>query len=255
MHIRILEAFVISDEACEDLLRQVRKDYGREGIEFSIAAPDRRPEVDAHESLTALSLAVPALIRNALAAEKDGVDGLMVDCMADPGVEVLRETVSIPVLGPGHTSMYVAAMLGRRFSLLVTTDFSARYFVEHVKRAGLSSKFASCHPVGIAPEELNTHSDNTFQALVEAAEEAIIQSRADTLILSCTGFVPFSDRLRQHLAGKGYEVLLVDPFAATINTLESLVNAGLSQSRIAFPPSGIQQSGRINLAAASGQAR
>lgn len=254
MHIRILEAFVIPDEACEDLLQQVRERYGRDDVEFSIASPDRRPDVDAHESLTALSLAVPALIRNAIAAERDGVDGIMVDCMADPGVEVLRETVSIPVLGPGHTSMYVAALLGRRFSLLVTTDFSARYFVEHVKRAGLSSRFASCHPVGIAPEDLGTHSESTFRSLVEAAEEAI-QARADTLILSCTGFTPFSDRLREHLAKKGYEVLLIDPFAATINTLESLVNARLSQSRIAFPPSGIQESSRVNLAARTEQVR
>lgn len=244
MHIRILEAFVISEEACEDVLRQVRERYGRDDVEFSIASPDRRPDVDAHESLTALSLAVPALIRNAIAAERDGVDGIMVDCMADPGVEVLRETVSIPVLGPGHTSMYVAALLGRRFSLLVTTDFSARYFVEHVRRAGLSSRFASCQAVGIAPEELGTHSESTFRSLVEAAEEAIIRARADTLILSCTGFTPFSDRLREDLGEKGYQVLLIDPFAATINTLESLVNARLSQSRIAFPASGIQQSSR-----------
>ena len=255
MHIRILEAFVASQEDCEALLHQVRERYGRDNLEFSIASPDRRPDVDAHESLTALSLAVPALIRNAIAAEKDGVDGIMIDCMADPGVEVLRETVSIPVLGPGHTSMHVAALLGRRFSLLVTTEFSARYFVEHVKRAGLESRFAACHPVGIAPEELGTRSDSTFRSLVEAAEEAIMQARADTLILSCTGFTPFSDRLREHLSKKGYEVLLIDPFAATLNMLESLVNARLSQSRIAFPPSGIQQSSRMSPGTASEQVR
>src|SRR3546814_13933848 len=78
---------------------------------------------------------------------------------------------------------YTTLFRYRLFSLLVTTDFSARYFVEHVKRAGLSSRFASCHPVGIAPEDLGTHSEGTFRSLVEAAEEAIIQARADTLIL------------------------------------------------------------------------
>jgi allantoin racemase len=239
MHIRILEAFVIPEAALQDLLRQLQDRYGRDGLTLSVAAPTRPPELEAHESLTALSFAVPELVRNALQAEADGVDGIMVDCMADPGVEVLRETVSIPVLGPGHTSMHVAAMLGRRFSLLVTTDFSSRYFLEYARSAGLDSVLASCRTVDIPPEEIQTDSEGTFKALANAAKEAIVNDGADTLILCCTGFAPFSARLKQKLAFMKLSVPLIDPFAVTINTLDMLINSGLSQSKIAYPDTGI----------------
>lgn len=227
------------EPALQDLLSQLQGSYGRDGLTLSIAAPGRPPELEAHESLSALSFTVPELVRNALKAEAEGADGIMVDCMADPGVEVLRETVSIPVLGPGHTSMHVAAMLGRRFSLLVTTDFSARYFHEYARRAGLESRLASCRTVDIPPEELQTDSEGTFKALVKAAEQAITHDRADTLVLCCTGFTPFSARLKQKLASMKFSVPLIDPFAVTINALAMLINTGLSQSRIAYPDTGI----------------
>ena len=217
----------------------MRSRYGRDGLELSVAAPRRPPEIDTHESLTALALTVPELIQNALQAEADGVDGIMVDCMADPGVEVLRETVSIPVLGPGHTSMQVAGMLGRRFSLLVTTDFSARYFLEHARRTGLASRLASCRKVDIPPKGSRADSDSTFRALVNAAEQAIVTDGADTLVLCCTGFAPYSSRLKQKLASMNPPVPLIDPFAVTLNALAMLVNSGLSQSGIAYPDSGI----------------
>lgn len=239
MHIRILEAFAITEQDQRDLLRQLQSRYGREGLELSIAAPGRPPELEAHESLTALAFAVPELVRNALQAETEGVDAIMVDCMADPGVEVLRETVAIPVLGPGHTSMHVAAMLGRRFSLLVTTDFSARYFFDYARRVGLGSGLASCRTVDIAPERLQADSDGTFRALSGAAEQAVVRDGADTLILCCTGFAPFAARLKQKLASMNISVPLIDPFTVTINSLAMLVRSGLSQSRLAYPDSGL----------------
>jgi len=237
--IRILEPFPISETAASDLLRQLRARYGAEDLELSVAIPGAWPFPQVHESHTALALAAPELIRNAIEAESEGVDGIMVDCMADPGVDVMRESVSIPVLGPGHTSMHVAALLGRRFSLLVTTDFSARYFLEQVNRMGLGARLASCQVVRMPPEEIGADEAKTLGLLVEASREAILTAQADTLILSCTGFAPFSSRLREKLAGMDLAVPLVDPFAATINALAALIAAGLSHSRIAYPDNGI----------------
>ena len=240
-HIRIIEAFVQTEEWLE-VLQQVCQRYAREDLTLSVGFPDSGPELEAHESLTALNLAVPELIKNAIQAEKEGVDGIMIDCMADPGVEVLRESVSIPVLGPGHTSMYAAAMLGRRFSLLVTTEFSARYFLELVHRAGLGSRLASCQAIGIPPEEIGADSVRSVELLVEAATEAIVKARADTLILGCTMFVSHAEVLREKLKAMNLSVPLIDPFAVTINMLVALTNAGLTQSRVAYPDTGIGKS-------------
>lgn len=239
MHIRIVEAFVVAERVQQELLQQWRSRYGRDGLELSIAAPRRPPEIDTHESLTALAFTVPELIQNALQAEADGVDGILIDCMADPGIGVLRETVAIPVLGPGHTSMQVAGMVGRRFSLLVTTDFSARFFLEYARQAGLTSRLASCRKVDIPPQGVKSDSDGTFRALAAAAEQAIVTDGADTLILCCTGFAPFAVRLKQKLAAMNLAVPLIDPLAVSINALAMLIQSGLSQSAIAYPDTGL----------------
>jgi allantoin racemase len=237
-HIRIIEAFVQTEEWLE-VLQQVCQRYAREDLTLSFGFPDSGPKLEAHESLTALNLAIPQLIKNAIRAEQEGIDGIMIDCMADPGVEVLRESVSIPVLGPGHTSMYAAAMLGQRFSMLVTTEFSARYFLQHVHKAGLGSRLASIHAVGIAPEEIEADPERTVEQLLAAAVEAITVARADTLILGCTGFVSHAETLRQKLKAMQLSVALIDPFAITINMLVALTDARLTQSKIAYPDTGI----------------
>ncbi|MEJ8567961.1 aspartate/glutamate racemase family protein [Elongatibacter sediminis] len=239
MQVRVLEAFVVPEPELQALAGELRTRYGRDDLDLSVAAPARPPEVEAHESMTALSYAVPELVRNALEAEAEGIDGLMVDCMADPGIEVLRETVSIPVLGPGITSMQVATLLGRRFSLLVTTDFSSRYFHEYARRTRLNARLASCRQVDIPPEQLQAESGHTLQALTEAAVQAVESDGADTLILCCTGFAPFSARLGEALDARGLSVPLIDPFAVTLNALAMLIHSGLSHSGIAFPATAI----------------
>ena len=234
-HIRIIGPFVATEDRSESLLEQTSQHYGHEGLTLSVGFPDSGPELETSESLSALSLSVAELIRNAVKAEKEGVDGIMVNCMADPGVEEMRESVSIPVLGPGHTSMHVAALLGRRFSLLVTSEFSARYFREQVRKAGLTSRLASCQVVGIPVVEIGTDPARTAALLAEAARKAVVEAHADTLVICCTGFAFLAQDLQGMLAAMKLSVPVIDPFAVTINMLAAFIDAGLTQSKIAYP--------------------
>ncbi len=52
------------------------------------------------------ALAVPDLIRIAQEAEADGVDALVINCMADPGLAALRQAVSIPGFGAGQVGFH-----------------------------------------------------------------------------------------------------------------------------------------------------
>ncbi len=234
-HIRLVKAFVPTKDRSENVLQQKNQRYAREDLTISVGFPDSGPELGTTESLTALSLSVPNLIKNAVKAEKEDVDGIMVDCMADPGVQEMRESVSIPVLGPGQTSMHVAALLGRRFSLLVTSEFSARYFREQAHRAGLSSRLASCQVVGIPVMEISTDLARTAALLAEAARKAIVEAHADTLVICCTGFAFLAEDLQEKLAAMKLSVPVIDPVAVTINMLAALIDAGLTHSRIAYP--------------------
>ena len=68
------------------------------------------------ESAHDAGLVVPELIRLAPLAEKRGYDALVIGCYSDPGLDALRELLSIPVIGPGAASLHLAAQLGTRIS-------------------------------------------------------------------------------------------------------------------------------------------
>ncbi len=52
------------------------------------------------------------------ASEDEGYDAVVMDTVSDSGLAALRSRLSIPVLGPGLVQQHVAAMLGKRFSIL-----------------------------------------------------------------------------------------------------------------------------------------
>ncbi len=238
-HIRVLQAFVLPDRDLPAYHEALESRYGRQDLKISVDAPRHAPQLLEHESMSSLQLAAPELIRTALAAENEGVNGIVVDCMADPSLEVMREAVSVPVLGPGHTSMYAAAMLGQRFSLLVTTPYSRRYMLQHVRRAGLSDCFASCRAVDTPPSEIDKNRDRTVERLAEAAKAAVVEDGADTVVLACTGFSYLIDDISTCLKESGIDVPVVDPLGVTISVVSALIDANLSHSRLAYPASGI----------------
>src|SRR4051795_6421317 len=64
------------------------------------------------------ALSVPGLLTEIAAGERDGVDGYVLACFGDPGLDAARELATGPVLGIAEAAMHVAALLGRGFSVV-----------------------------------------------------------------------------------------------------------------------------------------
>jgi len=56
------------------------------------------------ESARDAGAVVPELIRLTPLAEQRGFDALIIGCFSDPGIDALRELLTIPVVGPGAAS-------------------------------------------------------------------------------------------------------------------------------------------------------
>ncbi len=237
-HIRMISPVVQSgDWSPENTYAETLQPLEHDGLKLSSVFLDRGPQSIEYRMEEAML--VPDLVTKALAAEREGVDGLIVDCMADPGVDVVRECVSIPVLGPGRLSMQVATLLGRRFSILVELDVVARLFEEEVKRYGLSQSFASCRVIDIPVLEIDTDVERTTALLVDAGELAVRDDYADVLVLGCTRFSSMTDALMAGLRERGLPVQVINPNTLVINMMIALLASELSHSKIAYPyPSG-----------------
>ena len=66
------------------------------------------------------ALAVPGLLAEIAAGERDGVDGYVIACFGDPGLDAARELAAGPVVGIAEAAMHAATFLGRGFSVVTT---------------------------------------------------------------------------------------------------------------------------------------
>ena len=66
--------------------------------------------------------AVPKVINLAKEFESEGFDGILVSCAGDPGVNELKDMLSIPVVGAGRTTACIALSFDLPVGVLGITD-------------------------------------------------------------------------------------------------------------------------------------
>lgn len=181
------------------------------------------------------ALAQPDTIRQVEQAEADGVDAVVIDCMGDPALFASRERVAIPVLGPGQTSMHLAATLGHRFSIVTILD-SVRPMLESLARLyGAAEKLASVRVVDVPVLEIHARPEAVRDRLVQQAVRAVEEDHADVIVLGCTGFAGFAEAIADELTARGLHVPVIDPVPATLRQAAALIGSGLSHSKRGFP--------------------
>lgn len=182
------------------------------------------------ESMWEEYLSVPHLMEMAVELEQEGFDAIIPGCFGDPGLDGIRELVRIPVVGPGTSSMLLAAGLGHRFSIITILENVVRPLENLALLAGVSSKLASVRDIGIPVLELNDDPDRTFNQLIEVAKDTITRDRADVLVIGC-GTLSFRSEELQEALG----VPVINPLRTALRTAELLVSSGLSHSKRSYP--------------------
>ena len=174
------------------------------------------------------AMATPDVIR--LIKEARGVDGIVVNCFADPGVMAGREVTNTPILGPGLSSMLIASSICDKFSVVTVLAEVIPIIAENARKYGLQDKVASVRDIGVPVLELHQDEDRTLKAMVEQGKKAIEEDGAEVLILGCTGMTGMAQKLSDALG-----VYVIDPLPAAVKLAETLASLKLSQSKLAFP--------------------
>ena len=66
------------------------------------------------------AMSVPGLLRAITHGEEQDVDGYVIACFGDPGLDAAREVARGPVIGIAEAAMHTASHLGRGFSVVTT---------------------------------------------------------------------------------------------------------------------------------------
>lgn len=230
---RIRVVVPVTSKECEIRALEQYSAAASGGTEISTVLLHKGPA--SVESAYEEALAGPDVLAQIVQAEKEGVDAVISNCMADPGVEAGREMVSIPVIGPAEASMHLAAMLGQRFSVVTILERLIPLFHHHAARIGLTRQLASVRAVNIPVLELDDRA-GVASALVSQSIRAVREDMAHVIILGCTGMAGLAKSVEEGLREQGIaDVPVIDPATVALKVAEALADMGLSHSKRTYP--------------------
>lgn len=148
------------------------------GVEVVSRAVHDQPE-GVHDQLTH-DLASPKVM--ALAADlAPHVDGIMISCSSDPGLEEVRSIVDIPVVGAGSAGAAAALALGSRIGVLALST-EPPHAVARVLGGHLHSVQA---PDGVTHTQDLLTPSGVYETYLAA--ERLVDEGADVILQACTG--------------------------------------------------------------------
>jgi len=209
------------------------KRHAAPGIEVDITDIPNGP--GSIESMYEEYLSIPETTKKAHELEAEGWDGILLGCYGDPGLDALRELVTIPVIGAGEATSLMAASVGHRFSIITVTDSVIYPLEKMVRNIGVSEKLASVRAVDIPVLDLHKDREEAIEITIEEGRRAIEQDRADALIVGCMsmGFLEIAEAAQEELG-----VPFLNPARVQLKFMEAMIGSGLSHSKRAYmtPP-------------------
>ena len=186
------------------------------------------------ESIYDEYLAVPHELKIAIEAEQEGYDAIILSCGNDPGIDALREAVSIPVIGQGNSSMHICSLTSHRFSRLLTHRVGRQrlHRLCYENYNGLM-KWVSSRDIGMTVLEVRDNPVKTIEAAVKHGKLAINEDGADALTWSC-GSMSFTPGLAQRLMEE-LKVPVVNPIEAAVRMAEYAVDFKIKHSKLGYP--------------------
>jgi allantoin racemase len=180
------------------------------------------------------ALAVPGLLEQIALGEADGVDGYVIACFGDPGLDAARELARGPVVGIAEAAMHAASFLGRGFSVVTTLGRTTGRAWELAHRYGMSGFCRNVRACEIPVLDLEIPGSSARETITQECKRAVEDDAADVIVLGCAGMADLCRYVTDQVG-----VPVVDGVAAATRTVESLVALGLAtstRSEYAPPP-------------------
>jgi allantoin racemase len=155
------------------------------------------------------------VLRNVQTAMRKGFDAFLIGNIGDPGLQAAREIANIPVLALCETSLHLACMMGRNFSLVTINEKFTPRILDNVARYGLSGRLAAVNRMKVdrilhldagfrdakARKEILQQFLNAANANAEAGAEVIIPAGGVLMTLLADAGVHVANRQTPILNG------------------------------------------------------
>lgn len=187
-----------------------------------------------------ITLAQGEMYRQLMQAEAEGFAAAIIGCSADPGLDMAKRTVSIPVTAPLEAGLYLAAMLRQRVAVLIPAGFSQAHtlYQDLAHAYGQERRIAWMGYVDVdyppdeelqalmneAPDQarqviLDCHRQSLEREVLRLAQQAIREHGAGAIYCGCTFWTGMLDPLAEALG-----VPVLDPGIGPLRVAEILAD-------------------------------
>jgi len=191
------------------------------------------------------------VLANVQTAMRRGFDAFLIGNIGDPGLQAAREIATMPVLALGETSVHLAGMMGRSFSLVTINEKFTQRIVDNIAGYGLSSRLAAVHRMKLdrinrldagfrnakARNEIFRQFMKAAKANIDAGAEVVIPAGGVVMALLADAGV--------HEAARGTPIL--NGISALVTTAEAVVKLNrimggrFTSKRLYYAPPGADQ--------------
>ena len=152
------------------------------------------------------------------------VDGIVLACFGDPGLYLLKESCSVPVVGIAEASMSLAVLLGARFGILAGMHRAVELMDSMIRTYGMEARYAGTVPLEMRVLDFDKDRSATLHVL-ERASRQLREKGAEVLLLGCAGLTAYVQDLQAKV-----EMPVIDPVEAGCRMLQTLCVTGLNTS-------------------------
>ncbi|MBP2231635.1 allantoin racemase [Azospirillum agricola] len=178
------------------------------------------------------ALAVPGLLEEIIRHQSEpagmegaGIDGTVIACFDDVGLDAARSVAAGPVVGICEAAMQTAGLLGGRFAVVTTLQRSVPALERLAERYGVAGR-CRIRAAGVPVLALEDPGSGAVERVRAEIRRAVDEDGAESIVLGCAGMADLARALGQETG-----VPVVDGVSAAVKLVEGLVSLGLRTSK------------------------
>ena len=201
----------------------VAKDVVRQPCEVVAVNPQEGPE--SIEGYYDEAMSVPGVL--ALVDQHRDVDGIVIACFDDSGLDAVRCMTTAPVVGIGEGAFHAASLLANKFAVVTTLSRSVPAIEHNLVRYGLATRCSAVRATDIPVLDLDQDPERSRALISSEIARAVDQDRAEAIVLGCAGMADLAQSLSTE---HGLPVL--DGVACASTLCQGLAHLGLKTSKL-----------------------
>lgn len=160
---------------------------------------------------------VPPLLNLVEKAKADGANAIIIGCSDDTGLDDARDIADCPVIGIGQAAYHLAALAGRKFSVVTTLPVSIPILESNINAYGLAGSLGKVRAAGVEVLALENDPETSTARVLEEISAAQKEDGVQSVVLGCAGMTDIASK-----APADMNLRLIDGVAAAVRMAAAL---------------------------------